>query len=163
SGRTASAWSAFREAAARARRARDDALAELASKRADALEPRVPRVVVRLAPHEDASRVDVRLDGAPLALSTLGVELPIDPGTHTVEATEGRRSFARTFSVAEGTGSTAIAVDLGRAPDRGVDLRRAAALGAGGVGIAGVVVGSILGLEAISNWNKARSECTSGT
>jgi hypothetical protein len=162
SGRTASAWSAFREAAGRAHRAGDASLADLATKRADGLEPRLAKVVVRLSPDEDPAHVEVRLDGAPLAASTLGVDVPIDPGTHTVRATAaGRRPFSATFTVADRRGTTAVAVDL--APDTGGTVQRTAAIVAGGVGIAGVAVGSILGLVAMSNWNRARSECTNGT
>lgn len=162
SGRTASSWSAFREAAVRARRAGDTAVAELASKRADGLEPRLAKVVVRLPPEQDAAVVEVRLDGEPLATTALGVELPIDPGSHAVRATAaGRRTFSATFAVADRRGTTTIAVDL-PADTRGA-FHRTAAIAAAGVGLAGVAAGSILGLVAMSNWNRARSECTSGT
>ncbi len=40
--------------------------------------------------------------------------------------------------------------------------QRTTALVVGGVGIAGVALGTVFGLTAISNWNRARSECTSG-
>jgi hypothetical protein len=165
SGRTASAWSAFREAAGRAHRAGDPSLADLASKHADALEPRLARLIVRLGPDEDAGKVDVRLDGAPFAASALGIEVPIDPGAHTLQAAApGRRAFVGTFAVADRAGTTAIAIDLGPASrDRTGALQRGVAIGAAGVGVAGVVAGTILGLSAMSNWNKARSDCTNGT
>jgi hypothetical protein len=165
SGRTASAWSAFREAAGRARRAGDASLADLASRRADGLEPRLAKLVVRLPPDEDPAQVDVRLDGAPFAQSAFGVDVPIDPGTHTLQAAAaGRRPFATTFAIADRGGTTAIAIDLARvASDGGGATQRTAAITAGAIGVAGVVVGSILGIAAMSNWNRARSGCTSGT
>jgi hypothetical protein len=165
SGRTASAWAAFREAAGRARRAGDASVADLASKRADGLEPRLAKVVVRLPPEEHPVPVDVRLDGAALARSEIGVELPVDPGTHTVHAASpGRRSFVKTFSIAAEGGTTAIAIDLpAEAPATAGGPWRTAALVAGGTGLAGVAAGTILGVSAMSNWNRAKSECTHGT
>jgi hypothetical protein len=165
SGRTASAWASFREAAGRAHRVGDESVAELASRRAEGLEPRLAKLVVRLSGDSYPMPVDVRLDGSPLAASTLGVEVPIDPGPHTLKAVAaGRRSFVKTFSVAVGGGVTAIAVELPPelAPG-GPSPRRTAAIAAGGVGLACVAVGSILGIAAMSNWNRAKSECTRGT
>jgi hypothetical protein len=162
SGKTASAWSAYRQAVGRARRASDASVADLASRHADELEPRVPKLVVRLAPAEDPAQVPVRLDGEPLVPTALGVDVPIDPGPHTVQAdAAGRPPFVRTFVAAERGGTTVVAIEL--APEKGASPQRVAAIAAGGVGVAGVVVGSILGLVAMSNWNRARSECTSGT
>jgi hypothetical protein len=45
----------------------------------------------------------------------------------------------------------------------GASPRRIAAIAAGGVGLACVAVGSILGVAAMSNWNRAKSECNHGT
>jgi hypothetical protein len=162
SGRTASAWSAFREAAARARKAGDAPIADLASRRADGLEPRLAKLVVHLPPDDDPAGIDVRLDGTPLPTSALGVDVPIDPGRHTVKAAAaGRRPFATTFAADARGGTTSVAVDL--PPDKAGAGQRTAAIAAGGAGLACVVVGSILGIAALSNWNKARSECNSGT
>jgi hypothetical protein len=164
SGRTASAWATFREAAGRARRAGDASVADLASRRADGLEPRLAKVVVRLPPEQPVA-VDVRLDGATLARSAIGIELPVDPGAHTVHAASpGRRSFDKTFSIPPDGGTTAIAIDLPpEAPATGGGPWRTAALVAGGTGLACVAAGTILGVSAMSNWNRAKSECTHGT
>jgi hypothetical protein len=178
SGKTASAWSAFREAAGRARRMGDEALVQLASKRAGALEPRLIKVTLRLAPVADPERVEVRCDGALVDRSALGAQIPMDPGAHTVEASmPGRQPFRRTFVVAEGEAPPTIGIDLGTAAgDRAVpstrangertgstrSMQRTMALVVGGIGVAGLAVGSIFGALAMSNWNRALSECTSG-
>jgi hypothetical protein len=165
SGRTASAWAAFREAAGRARRAGDASVADLASRRADGLEPRLAKVVVRLPPDGHSAPIDVRLDGATLAPSAIGVELPVDPGAHTVQAASpGRRAFVKTFSIATEGVTTAIAIDLPpELPAKSSGPWRTAALVAGGTGLACVVAGSILGVSAMTNWNRAKSECAHGT
>jgi hypothetical protein len=173
SGRIASAWATFRAAEARARRAADASVAELASRRAEGLEPRLAKLVVRLAPDQDPTHVEVQLDDAPIAPGSIGVELPIDPGAHKLRAAAGDASFARSFVVADAAATTTIAVVLAPASsaspapaspsaERG-SLRRTAAIVAGVVGVAGIAVGSGLGIAAMSNWNKARSECTAGT
>jgi hypothetical protein len=178
SGKTASAWSTFREAAGRARHAGDEAVAQLATKRAGALEPRLIKVTLQLAPGLEPAGVTVRCDGITLDRSAIGAPIPLDPGNHTVEASmPGRPPFRRTLVVAEGDAPATLAVDLGAAPassaaavtgpdgsdaaPRG-STQRTMALVAGGVGVVGIVVGTIFGALAMSNWNRARSECTSG-
>ena len=161
-GRTASAWSSYREAVGRARRAGDAPVADLASKRADELEPRLAKLDVRVAPGDDPGLLDVRLDGVALASSTLGVDVPVDPGSHTIRATaRGRRTFEKTFTVADRRATTAVTLDL-PLDTRGT-TQRTAAIVVAGVGAAGLAAGGVLGLLAMSNWNRARSECTSGT
>ena len=175
-GKTASAWSAFREAAARAERSGDEALRQLATKRADGLAPRVPRMIVVLPAGAERESLTLTYDGNPLDWSAIGAEIPVDPGTHAVEAARaGRAVFRRTFTLAARDPLITIAVELpvagptvvgapppDPAPPQGARVQRTMALVAGGVGIAGVGVGAILGLAAMSNWNRARSECTSG-
>jgi len=177
SGKTASAWSTYREAAGRARRSNDDSLAQLATKHASALEPRLAKVTLRLSSGASPAQVEVRCDGVLLDGSVLGTPIPMDPGAHTVETSAtGRQPFRKTFVVTQGDAPATVAIDIGPghgtsppsnpSTDEGGSSRstqRTLALVAGGVGLAGVVVGSILGVAAISNWNQARSECTNGT
>lgn len=117
-GKLASAWKGFREAATQARREGDTSREQFAVERAKALAPRVPWLEVRVAAlgparaqsgdaedvtgaadgvAGDGARVEsgagsmptILLDGAPLAASDLGQELPVDPGAHVVIATQG--------------------------------------------------------------------------
>ena len=46
--------------------------------------------------------------------------------------------------------------------EEGLGGQRVLALGAGGVGVAGVVIGTIFGLVASSNWSSAKNDCGSG-
>ena len=169
-GKTASAWSAFREAAARATRSGDEPLRQLATKRADGIAPRVPRVMLVPAPGTEHEPVGVTCDGAVLDGSVLGTEIPMDPGTHSVQATlPGHKTFRTTFTL-ESRGTTiSIPLDLPpegaavRTADSGRgNVQRTTALAVGGVGLAGLIMGGILGLSAMSSWNQARSECTGG-
>jgi len=86
-GKLATAWSGFQEAASTARRERDLAREQFATARALALSPRVPWLEVRVAAGANGDPPTILLDGAPLAPSAWGKELPVDPGAHVVVAT----------------------------------------------------------------------------
>jgi serine/threonine-protein kinase len=80
-GKTASAWSRFREAASLAA-AKGDNRAEVASARAAALEPTLPKLNVTV----DATTpgLVVKIDGVEVQQASWGVPLPTDPGQHEV-------------------------------------------------------------------------------
>ncbi len=101
-GRLATAYAAFRDAAELAS-SRSDARAPLARSRAETLEPRLVRVVFELA---DASvpELSVALDGTRLAEAALGTALPVDPGEHRIQVSApGYHSWSNTLNLhAEG-------------------------------------------------------------
>lgn len=82
-GRTASAWVRYREAAAMAVQQNQREREGIARDRIAALEPRLCRLVVEAA---DRPGLEVRRDGALVASAALGLPVPIDPGPHVVEA-----------------------------------------------------------------------------
>ena len=92
SGRTASAWGQFREAAAVAA-SRRDAREPLARDRAARLEPQLSRLVVMISASDIAGMV-VRRDGEPIERAVWSTPVPVDPGDHVVEASApGRKTF----------------------------------------------------------------------
>ncbi len=71
----------------------DDALSKL--------EPRLPKITVRLTSKPAGVRVE--RDGVELPLSSLELALPVDPGTHVMVATApGHEELRQTFEIAEG-------------------------------------------------------------
>jgi len=78
------------------------------------LEPRVPRLTIRLEPPvPDAT---VTLDGAALSPSLLGVPIPVEPGEHTIEATaKGHPAVRRALAMRERDMSS-VDVSLGEPP-----------------------------------------------
>lgn len=90
-GRVASAWLAFREAATRAAGAgkRDAELSSL--ERAKRLEPRLPRLVITVPPATRVPGLEIKRDGATVKDAELGVAVPFDPGAYDIEATAPRR------------------------------------------------------------------------
>lgn len=77
------------------------------------IEPRVPRLVVRVQGELPDGAI-VRVAGAEVPHAVLGTERPVNPGSVRVEAeAEGYADFARTIEVAEGDRSI---VDLSLVP-----------------------------------------------
>ena len=100
-GRTASAWSTYREAAAAARAANQNAREKNARLAADALEPKLPKLTIVVTGTETNPRLEVRRDGAVVPSSMWGMAVAIDPGTHVFEASAPGSRPWRTQVVAE--------------------------------------------------------------
>ena len=153
-GRTASAWSSFNDAAALATKA-DDKRAAVATEAAQRLEPTLARLSIALDAR--AAGVAVRRDGTAIGAGALGTPVPVDPGTHTVEATQpGKQAWKTTVSIAPGPGVTTVQVPaLQDAPQAAVPTapgaatfwttQRVAGASIGAVGAAGTLIGAILG------------------
>jgi hypothetical protein len=183
SGRTASAWAAFREAADTAKKAGQADREAKAARRAAALEPRLERMTISVkdpAPGLLIKRGDGLVDSA-----AWGSALPVDPGKHLIQATAPGKTPFTTEVETQGPGKTVTVeipplADAPAAPPPAVatratspdatpaptppssadsaGTRRTVAFVAGGVGLAGVVVGSIFGLSARSQWSEAQDK-----
>lgn len=91
-GKTASAWFAFRDAEASAVAAGQKDRVAAARKKAAQLEPTLSRLTIVVAPESRAPGLEVRADGAVVAQGGWGTALPVDPGPHDVVATAPGRS-----------------------------------------------------------------------
>jgi hypothetical protein len=109
-GKTASAWSTYREAAAAARAARQTAREKSARAAADALEKNLPMLTINVAGVETTPNIEVRRDGVVVASSLWGMAVAIDPGEHVFEASAPRRVPWRRTVIAQ-TGKPLI-VDI---------------------------------------------------
>ena len=106
-GRTASAWAEFRDAAARARQAGAREREQYARDRVAALEKKLSRLTLtagKIEPDERISR-----DGVVVDRAVLGTPIPVDPGSHVVEAVAHRQEevvggHRRAASFADGRG-----------------------------------------------------------
>jgi hypothetical protein len=150
----------------------DDLIREEATRRLAALDARIPKLVVRLAPGAP-SDTHVSRDGVTLGAVSLGTPLPADPGKHTVDAQQPG-FVGRTFDVLLEEGKQAeLVVDPG-APAAGTGASppapistmastggsrtgplRTAGWVTGGVGLAGVVAGVAFGVAAIVQKDQA--------
>ena len=82
-GRTASAWANFLEAAYQAKAAGQTKRENTARGRAAALEPRLSKLTILAVP---GGKVEIKRDGAVVASSLVGTAVPVDPGEHVVSA-----------------------------------------------------------------------------
>jgi hypothetical protein len=98
-GRSASAWTAYREAASLAYFRRQAEREAFARAEARELEARLARLEIRIAQPTDPE-LEVRRDGVVVPRDAWGIELPVDPGEHTIEAeAPGRDRFMTTVFV----------------------------------------------------------------
>jgi hypothetical protein len=97
-GKVASAWAEFSEAMARAKREGDNDRAQLADEHVRSLEPKLAHVSVNVAPGGAVPGLVIKFDSRELSQAALGLQIPVDPGRHLVEAAApGKQSYAQTF------------------------------------------------------------------
>jgi hypothetical protein len=140
----------------------------------DAIEPRVPRLVVEVPLASRADGLRVTVNGLSRAEGSWGVAIPIDPGDVTIVATApSRRVFRATLHVDEAgrphvelpplerervyAPVAAYSAATPTAPER--SGLRLVGLGVGGLGIAALAAGAYFGLRAISKWNDSNALC----
>ncbi len=182
-GHLARAWDAWHEGIALLPRA-DERLPP-ARQRAQALESRLPRLLLRLDPGAPPT-TKVRCDDTEIGTASLGVALPVDPGQHVVRAeAAGRAPSSIDVTLAEGeTRSLEVAPGLPVAPPPEKTLTPAPApilappsapesarSGSGlrvtgwvigGVGVVGLGLGTAAGLLTISKKAAVDVHCVAG-
>jgi len=171
-GRLATSWTLFQEVVQRLP-ASDDRRG-IAEKRAQKLEPRVPKLSIHLA-HSERTDVVVKRDGVSLGNASLDTALPVDPGDHTVVVeAPGTRPAEFHTTVVEGQSST-LEVNVGEsapagssaitpqtpepASSRPASANHTAAYLVGGIGAAGLVTGIVAGVLTLNKKSTVNSEC----
>jgi serine/threonine-protein kinase len=180
--RLASAWSDFLEVADAAKRAGDAEREKVARGRADKLAGRLARITFALA--GGANGATIKLDGSVLGAGALGAGLPVDQGSHVVEASAtGKKPWTSRVEVADGQATTvtvpALEDEAPPAPPPPVQApaappvapappepsggwMRPAGIAAGAVGLVGLGIGTFFGLQARSQWSSAQPRCPNG-
>lgn len=147
-------------------RAVEDAKREL-----DALEPRMPHLVIEV---KGVGNPQVTLDGAPLANAALGVKWLVDPGTRVVVASaEGFERREVSVEVSEGE-TKPVTMELIRAkvaapppplpapPPPGSSARKIATLAVLGLGGAGLSAGAVMGGVVLRKQGALLEQCPKG-
>lgn len=113
-GRSASAWVEFLEAAALAKAAGDPKREKAARKRAETLEPKLVRLSITVPPEvASLEGLEVRRDGVLVDRAQWASAVPVDPGSHLVEAVaKGYRQW-KTQVDASAAGTT-VPVAIGK-------------------------------------------------
>jgi serine/threonine-protein kinase len=103
SGRVASAWAAFLEVASQARATNQPERERAASKRAERLEPRLPRLVVNVPEASKTAGLEVRRNGMLVGAAQWGTPVAVDPGEIELTASApGKQALRQTLRVEEG-------------------------------------------------------------
>ncbi|UQA62817.1 hypothetical protein [Polyangium aurulentum] len=156
--RFSSAFEAYNKVAVESREAGKTARAQEARSRADALKPRISKLVIDLAP--DVAAVPglvVKRNGTLVASPLWGQSVPVDAGEQTITVSApGKAPWRETIAVREAETAT---VSVKTLEDPKMPAQKIGAIAAGGVGVAGVVVGSVFGLLAMSKWSDAVDAC----
>lgn len=186
-GRSATAWATYKEAASAANAVgRKDYLAT-AERHASALEPNLAKLTLSVEHPADGLRLG--RDGVPVENAEWGVPIPIDPGDHLITASApGYKAWTSTVSVPQSGVHTTLVVPalealpvaapeaspappptsaaaFPAAPVGGVErstgssTQTAMAWVVGGVGVAGLVVGTAFAISAKNKYNDSLSEC----
>lgn len=179
-GKTASAWAAFHEAAALARSTGQAEREAKATRAVTTLEAKLERMTISVSAPPPG--LVVKRGGITVDAAAWGSALPVDPGKYVIEASApGKKPFSIEVSTTgpgkpvlveipalaeappEPAPITAAPLPIAPAADSGAS-RRIAAYVTGGVGVAGIVVGAVMGSMARSKWNEAQTQhCRTST
>jgi len=176
-GHTATAFATFKQAAALASETNDDERSTTAEQHARALEGQLLRLTIKA---EAAAGFEITVDGVVLPPQAYGVARPVDPGPHRVEAhAAGAKTWTQTVDVNQSQvvvtvppltpnkeepakpEATPTPTEPPPSSDGGGNGQKILAVVVGGIGVVGVAVGIVGGLEAKSNQEDARSHCAS--
>lgn len=181
-GRIASAWALFFDVAEASKRDKNTRREKQARERADALKARVPKITLHASRATlDLAGLELFKDGEPIGKSLIDLAVPIDPGERVLSAkAPGKLAWERKITVAEGAsmevtippledappppkpkpadGAQPIA-PANEGPSGAVIGMRVGAGVAAAAGIAGIIVGSVFGLRAKSEWDEALTHC----
>jgi len=156
-GKSASAYSLFREGGFLAKKGNDAPRAEYAEKEAAALEPTLSKLRIEA---EDTPGLVIHIDDQELGKGALGTEVPIDPGPHKIEATApGYNVWSTSVTIGANRDAQKLKIpslmpaphDAKGGPPAGANpALRPAGIAVGSVGVVGLVIGGVFGGLAMS-------------
>jgi hypothetical protein len=173
-GQLATSWARFVEASTLAARSHETERATYAAAHAKALEPTLS--FLKIAVPSPVPGLAVTRDGAQLDSGAFGVDVAVDGGPHTVEASApGMQRWTSTVTVARSAdhqvlevpalvplpAQEATATPTG-APVKDRSTQRIIGLSVAGAGVVGAAIGAVFGAEAISKNSDASSQCGKG-
>jgi hypothetical protein len=182
---TASAWATYKEAASAAQALGRNDWQKLATTKANALEPKLAKMTIKVT--DPPSGLEVTKDGAPLSQASYGLALPVDTGSHEVEAkATGYKPWKTVVTVSkDGEKLDVVVPKLEAAPETATPVAtkpdekpkddtkpktaemstddgsglRTVGYALAGVGVVGIAVGAVTGFMAIGKNNTAKEKC----
>ena len=177
-GKTASAWALFQEAADVARRAQQSDREQIANERAASLKVRLSKLELRVAAARRVPGLELRINDAPIPSASWNTAMPVDPGKTRVEArAPGKKPWSVEVNVAVGPSSQAV--DIGELADAPQELstdsagvlaeklaphdpgatQRTIGYVVGAVGVVGLAVGGYFGYRAMDLNKQSKAQC----
>ncbi|HVJ14812.1 MAG TPA: hypothetical protein VM686_05200 [Polyangiaceae bacterium] len=102
-GKIASAWGTFLDVASQARAAGQTDREKAAQKRAEKLEPRLPRLTLNVPEQSRVPGLEIWRGGVLIGAAQWGTPMPVDPGEIEILATaNGKKDFKQTLRLEEG-------------------------------------------------------------
>lgn len=189
SGRVASAWATFREAASKAAAAGQQDRARIANDRAGALEPKLSKLTIRVG--SEVPGLEVKRNGTAVGRDIWGAPVPVDPGSYSIEArAPGKTPWSTRYDVpaqpgtfelvvpaledgppgaavpeaggagaAAGAGAGPVVATEDTADPSRGDTQRLVGLVVGGLGIVGLGIGVGFTASAVSKDGEADDHC----
>jgi hypothetical protein len=180
-GKLATAYGHYLELVDVSRRANDAPREKLGKEGLARLGGKVPKLTV-VSPEPLPAGAELKMDDRTLPIQSIGTALPVDPGTHTIKVSSpGKKTFERTVTLDAGghesveikleaealqppaipsTQATPSAPSASTTPPPAhPSSQKTFAFVAGGVGVAGIVVGAVTGLMSISKKKTVDDNC----
>jgi hypothetical protein len=186
-GQVASAWATYKSAATAAQNANELDRARLARSRAAALEAKLSTLTIVVPASADRPDLSVSRDGEPVGRPAWGTPIPVDPGSHSVQASApGRRSWQGQAQVEGAAAKVSIEVPAlepetaatpasaaapataqPAAPEASAtsspgSTQRLIGLVVAGIGLVGIGVGAAFGIVAKSDNDGVGGNCNQG-
>jgi hypothetical protein len=162
-GKTASAWTSYKEAVFLGKKLNDDRV-PFAEQKAVAIEPRLMKLQITMQ-GGDVPGLTVRRDDQDVGKGAFGTPIPVDPGDHVIEATAPGYSVWSTHAVTNREGQV-VTVNIPALVPKPADETpaaasplRSAAYAMGGIGVGGLLVGGVFGGLAASAASAVKNEC----
>ena len=191
-GRTASAWALFREASSRAAAAGQTERAEAGKQRAEQLEGKLSTLTVTIAEASQVEGLSVLRDGTALNEGLWNLPVPVDPGTHQLEArAPGYKAWKAEVTVADAAQASVEIPALEAAPeevaartepepatfaapithpvtqapppDPRTGKLQLSSLIVGGAAVVTLGIGTVYGIRAINRNNDSKELCSGST
>jgi tetratricopeptide (TPR) repeat protein len=180
-GRTATAWSHYRKAAAAARAANQHEREKVARERGAALLPKLNRLNVK-AEGDLPEKLEIVHNAQPLERGAWGVALPVDPGTHVIRVSAPGYEPWETRLVIENVEAQLFEVAIpplrplpaarpvAQQPSRSEERNEESSgspmqtwgVVVGGLGVAALAAGGLCAWKARTDYDDAKARCHAG-
>jgi hypothetical protein len=112
-GLLATAWLEYSDALVASRRAGRHSRVKFAEERIAAIEPRLSRLTLQIAPESADPNLQISLDGHEIGRAAVGIPTPVDPGRHLVEArAPGKKPWSESVEIGPNADQKTVTIPI---------------------------------------------------